>query len=97
MKTILDFEPNGYERYHLGLGDDTDEEILSLSEGSQILTISRLLAIRGDAAGAKAWLEKLPADDPDRIALEELRREWDFLPYTPPPEVKAVTPSEDAS
>lgn len=87
METILDHNPTPFELHQLGytyditpLTDELRAEILA-SDCDDPLVISNLMAMRGDDARARHYLEMLPADDWRRRATEELNGEWSILKH----------------
>ena len=91
METLLDHHPTPLELHHLGYLDDatttlTEEqwaevraEILAFP--TDPIDLSCLMSMRGDDERAKSYLERLPADNGLRRALEEYRAEWSILKH----------------
>lgn len=88
METIFDHNPTSFEMHNLGYTEEenspiTDEVranvLLHSNQESLWLEISDLMAMRNNRQARDAYLQRLPADDPDRIAREEMDGEWDGI------------------
>lgn len=55
------------------------EMLLDSNQENEWLRISDLMAMRNNREASDAYLQRLPADDPDRIAREEMDAEWDHF------------------
>lgn len=88
METIFDHNPTPFEMHNLGYTEEEDSPItdevranvlLHSNQESLWLEISDLMAIRNNRQARDTYLQRLPADDPDRIAREEMDGEWDEI------------------
>lgn len=88
METIFDHNPTPFEMHQMGYTEEADSPItdevranvlLHSNQESLWLEISDLMAIRNNRQVRDAYLQRVPADDPDRIAREEMYGEWDEI------------------
>ena len=55
------------------------EMLLHSNQENEWLRISDLMGMRNNREARDAYLQRLPANDPDRIAREEMHGEWDSI------------------
>lgn len=86
METVLDHNPTPQELRGLGftssekapITDKLRKKILSYDAHSHAIGLIYLMLMREDKARYRAYLQRLPADDESRLAIEEYVSEWSW-------------------